>query len=62
MGMTMRVMRFHQGAPWMTAASSISGESCIIADKELLEANGMYLMDPQRIIKNIVPANPAMPI
>ena len=42
----MRTMRFHHGTPTMTAASSISPESCSIALMPLREANGRYLTEP----------------
>ena len=45
----MRVILLPHGVPTMTAASSISPESCNIAFVPLLDANGMNLTPPTMI-------------
>ena len=45
----------------MTAASSISGESCIMADKDEREEKGMYFTEPQIIMRTIAPTKPPKP-
>lgn len=45
-GKMMRVILFHHGICCMTAASSISPDSCIIAFSDDLEEKGIYLIVP----------------
>ena len=46
-GMIILVILLNQEIPWISAASSISPDSCNIAFIPLLEANGRYLTEPQ---------------
>ena len=48
-------IRLGQDAPTMTAASSISPESCIMELVPLREAKGRYLMAPTMISNSRVP-------